>query len=376
MSSWLPFSLVLLGAICSAEAGAQERYEEDPAATDSLRTEQARELEFYVSGLRSDPARRAEVFRPDYSSVRAFQASTRKLRGVLAGALGYPPPGSPPTEPPEFRRIATDSQVVYYRFRIAVLPGVHVVGLYLVPAGLHGRAPLVVAMHGGGGSPEVATFRGGANYHDMVRGAVERGYVVWAPQHLYVVTGLPADIRQRIDTRARLAGTTITAIEIAKISRGLDVVLKRPEVDPRRVAMVGLSYGGFYTLMATALEPRIRVAVSSCYFSDRAALLDSTEPFGWSNWRFWRGLQTLTDPDIVALICPRPLQVQVGMQDDLFPVAAADRTAPAAAEHYRRLGLSDRFEYVACDGGHEWFGEPAWRFLTHHLPVRTRQGAR
>ena len=230
MSSWLPFSLVLLGAICSAEAGAQERYEEDPAATDSLRTEQARELEFYVSGLRSDPARRAEVFRPDYSSVRAFQASTRRLRGVLAGALGYPPPGSPPTEPPEFRRIATDSQVVYYRFRIAVLPGVHVVGLYLVPAGLQGRAPLVVAMHGGGGSPEVATFRGGANYHDMVRGAVERGYVVWAPQHLYVATGLPADIRQRIDTRARLAGTTITAIEIAKISRRLKTLARELNV--------------------------------------------------------------------------------------------------------------------------------------------------
>src|SRR5437762_445183 len=81
------------------------------------------------------------------------------------------------------------------------------------------QAPLVISMHGGGGSSEVALFHGGANYHDMVRGGVKRGYVVFAPQHLFSAEGFPKDIRNRIDERLRLVGTSLTAIEIVKIAR-------------------------------------------------------------------------------------------------------------------------------------------------------------
>lgn len=46
-------------------------------------------------------------------------------------------------------------------------------------------------MYGGGGSPEAALFHGGANYHDKVRGGMKRGYVVFAPQHLFSAAGFP-----------------------------------------------------------------------------------------------------------------------------------------------------------------------------------------
>lgn len=364
LTAWLAMTSAV-GASAAQEVGGL--YEEDVAASNGGRAEQARELLDYVNALRADTSLREAVWHPDYSSAKAFERSTRPLRAALKKAIGYPPPGVAGKEPPEFTRVGEDTVGVYYRFRIAVLPGVHVIGLYIVPKAAKARAPLVIAMHGGGGSPEVATFHGGANYHDMVRGAVERGYVVWAPQHLFVADGYPGDVRQRVDERARLVGTTITAIEIAKISRGLDVVLKRPEVDPKRVAMVGLSYGGFYTLYTTALEPRIKVAVSSCFFSDREELLDKTEPLGWSDWRFPSGLTLFRDEDIVALICPRPLEVQAGISDELFPIAAARRTAPKAAEHYRRLGIIDRFRLVDFAGTHEFHGETAWEFLKRHL---------
>src|SRR5437016_2056659 len=121
-------------------------------------------------------------------------------------------------------------------------------------------------MHGGGGSTEVALSHGGANYHDMVRGGVKRGYVVWAPTHLFRAEGFPPDVRSRMDDRLRLVGTSLTAVEIAKITHSLDVLLKRLEVDPKKVAMVGLSYGGYYALVTPAIDQRIKCAVSSCYF--------------------------------------------------------------------------------------------------------------
>ena len=96
--------------------------------------------------------------------------------------------------------------------------------------------------------------------------ASNRGYVVFAPQHLFSADGYPGDIRNQIDERMRLVGTSLTQVEIAKITRSLDVLLKRPEVDPKRVAMVGLSYGGYDALVTPAVDTRIKCSVSSCYY--------------------------------------------------------------------------------------------------------------
>src|SRR5690349_5453890 len=203
-------------------------YEENVADSNPHRAEQARELDEYVKCLKGDDSRLHQLLEPDFSSVGAYRKSTQPYREAFAVAIGYPPPGKPEGES-RFERIGEDTLATYYRAWIPVLPGVHCYGLYLVPKNVKGRAPLVISMHGGGGSPEVALFRGGANYHDMVRGGVKRGYVVWAPQHLFSAQGHPPDVRNRIDRRMRLVGTTLTAVEIAKIARSLDVILKRPE---------------------------------------------------------------------------------------------------------------------------------------------------
>lgn len=342
-------------------------YEEQISSSDSVRTEQAQELADYLEKIKSENVALNAIFHPDYTSPSAYVASTARLQRAVRDSLGYPPPGQPDTTQLELRRVGEDALGAYYKMRVSVLPGVHVVGLYIVPNARHGRVPLVIAMHGGNGSPEAATFHGGANYHDMVRGAVQHGYVVWAPQHLYNPVGFPADIRSRLDARARQIGTTITAIEIAKIIRGLNVILKRPEVDKNRVVMVGLSYGGLYTLLTTALEPRIKAAVSSCYYSEQTAYAPSGEPDPPGDVRFWRGMSVVRDVDAASLVCPRPLEIQMGVKDDIVSAEAARLSANAIEDHYTRLGLGAQFQFVAFDGGHEFYGPSAWTFLARHL---------
>jgi dienelactone hydrolase len=342
-------------------------YEEDVAASNPIRTEQAHELDAYILALKNDRNRLHSLFTPDYSSVRAYEASTHKLRQAFCDSIGYPPPGSPDAGPPELKRIGEDAIGVYYRARISIVPGVHAEGLYIVPKGKKGRLPLVIAMHGGGGSPEVALFHGGANYHDMVRGGVKRGYAVFAPQHLFSAEGYPGDIRNRTDDRLRLVGTSLTAIEIAKITRSLDVLLKRPEIDPHRVAMVGLSYGGYYALVTPALEPRIKVAVSSCYFGVQEGRYERDELSVPSDFRFKDRFTLFRDTEIVALICPRPLQIQAGAHDDNDHREPGKMIAPQAAQYYRGLGRSDDFQFQVYEGGHDFYDAPAWDFLAKHL---------
>lgn len=361
---WMALALLTLVAAMPARA---QFYEEDVAASNPIRAEQVRELDSYIARLRADKTRLGALFAPDYSSPRAFEASARKLKRAFEQSIGYPPPGAPDTEPPVFTKVGEDSLGTYFRARIPVLPGVHAVGLYIVPKGLKGRAPLVISMHGGGGSPEVALFHGGANYHDMERGGVKRGYVVFAPTHLFNAVGYPADIRNRIDDRMRLVGTSLTAVEIAKITRSLDVLLKRPEVDPKRVAMVGLSYGGFYTLVTAALEPRIKCCVSSCYFGVQEWRYERDELGVPSDFRFMDRMTLYQDPEIVALICPRYLEIQAGSRDNASHVDGGRMLAPRAAEYYDKLGLKDRFRFIVFEGTHEFNDASAWEFLANHL---------
>jgi dienelactone hydrolase len=342
-------------------------YEEDVAASNPLRTEQARELDAYILKNKADSRRLLSVFKPDYRSPKAFEASAKRLRQAFAASIGYPPPGEPGTEAPEFKQIGEDGIGVYYRVRISVLPGVHAEGIYIVPKALKGRAPLIISMHGGGGSPEVALFHGGANYHDMVRGGVKRGYAVFAPQHLFSAAGYPGDIRNRIDDRMRLIGTSLTAVEIAKITRSLDVLLKRPEIDPKRVAMVGLSYGGYYALVTPALDTRIKCAVSSCYFGVQEWRYERDELGVPSDFRFMDRFSLMRDPEIVALICPRALEIQAGAKDDESHRDMGIQLAPKAADYYRRLGRSSDFRFVLFDGGHEFNDASAWEFVNSHL---------
>ena len=364
------YALALPQIPCAAqEKRTMTYYDEEVSASNPLRAEQAKELDAYILALKADRSRLQSLFKPDYFSPAAFVASTKKLRQKFAESIGYPPPGDPDADPASFVQIGEDALATYYRVKISVLPGVHAEGIYLVPKGIKPKqkVPLVVSMHGGGGSPEVALFHGGANYHDMVRGGVKRGYAVFAPQHLFSAPGSPGDVRNRTDDRMRLVGTSLTAVEIAKITRSLDVLLKRPEIDPKRVAMVGLSYGGYYSLVTPALEPRIKVAVSSCYFGVQEWRYERDELGVPSDFRFADRFTLFRDPEIVALICPRPLQIQAGARDDADHREMGIQLAPQSADYYHKLKMDTAFQFTVFKGGHEFDDESAWAFVQKFL---------
>jgi len=369
MKLWICLVVLLCGItpLCAQEKPPVKYFDQEVKASDPIRAEQVKELDGYIVGLKGDSSRLHALFTPDYSSPKAYEASTKRLRQAFADSIGYPPPGKPDAEAPTFTPMGEDTLANYYRARISVLPGVHTDGIYIVPKGLKGRAPLIISMHGGGGSPDVALFHGGANYHDMVRGGIKRGYVVFAPTHLFSAPGAPGDIRNRIDERMRLVGTSLTAVEIAKITRSLDVLIKRPEVDPKRIAMVGLSYGGYYTLVVPALEPRIKVSVSSCYFGVQEGRYERDELSVPSDFKFKDRFTLLRDPEIVALICHRALESQVGSMDDTDHRDPGKMLAPEAAAYYQKLHRADDFRYVLFNGGHEFHDESAWEWVAKHL---------
>jgi dienelactone hydrolase len=335
-------------------------YEEDILASSPIRVAQWRQMEAYADSLPESA--------PGAGSAPAggAGAGAAGLRAEFRRRLGYPAPGFTGRPQVRLERVGEDAVATTYRCWIRSTPLMETYGLYIVPRGAGIPAPLVIAVHGGGGFPELATFHGGSNYHDMVRGAVAAGYVTYVPLSVMYPyhdrdhgTPIPRDVRERLDARLKKSGTTLMGVEVTKFMRALDVLEGRPEVDPGRVAMIGLSYGGFYTLYAAALDSRIRASVAACCFRDPNA--DATAV---PRAVFETGV--LNSCELAELVSPRALQVQSGIGDPIFPIAGARRAAELARAFYPGSHASD-FEFQAFAGGHEFKGDVAWAFLRREL---------
>lgn len=352
-------------------------YREPFAQSFPIRQEQHLQLKAYADKLLQTQADRALLsVAPDFSSPAAYERSLAPYRARLAATYGTPPPGAREGRITKFLQVAEDADCTIFRVWIEVIDGVDAYGLYLVPKKLSssGKAPLLIAQHGGGGNPEaIVDLDTRANYHSFGREAVRRGYIVWAPALAMrsAFSGdpaIPGASRELLDQKLRLAGTSIIGLELHKILESTRTLLRiRPEIDPARVGMTGLSWGGFFTMYATALAPFIKVAAPSGYLRDTAAILT----------RATTDTAIAADRDLfddlghfqaLALICPRPCLVEIGEQDGaLNPMPGARAEAARAATFYQKLGVADRFQFSAHPGGHEFDTKTILAFFDRHL---------
>ncbi len=331
-------------------------------------TEQAAEIERYLDHLNPAEKRAPEGLGLNFASEAKYRESCAGIRSLLASSLGYPPPGAASAvEAPALTRLSEDELATYYELSVTLFDGVRAGGVFMMPRAPSGKVPLVIAIHGRGPMP--ARPAGGKitvvgrSHRDLARGALRRGYAVWEPILAFYAQGYPADMRERLAVRAVECGTTLPAIEIAKITRGLDALLLTGKIDSARIAMVGVSFGGFYTLYSAALDERISVAVVAAYINDRQLVLALNEPFGNLEWRFPNSLSLFQDATMAALICPRPLQVQAGDHDQLFPIKGARETVPGIRSIYGRLGVGQRFSFAEFVGRHDFREDLAYEFI-------------
>jgi len=325
------------------------------------RTSLLRSVRALLAGERevADSERRA-AFRPDLSSVEGYAASLSPYRDALRQMLGWPLTGSLPPASAECHLISSDELGRIYRVRVEVHPLVKTASLLMLPH-TEGPHPLVIAQHGGKGSPELAAglLDGGSdNYNKMICGLREEGIAVFAQQLLVWDTGQePAFDQNLLDREFRQLGGSRAAFDLHQLQASFNWLTTHPEIDPERISMTGLSYGGFYTLFFAALEPRIRAAVSSGFVNDRYR-------YNWEDWAWSGSARRFLDAEVAKMICPRPLFLESGTDDDIFEKSGFEKVAAEVSETYRALGIGERCRVRVHAGGHEYDPDgEAQRFL-------------
>jgi dienelactone hydrolase len=137
-------------------------------------------------------------------------------------------------------------------------------------------------------------------------------------------------------------------------------------VDPARIGVAGLSYGGTCALFLAALDERVAVAVVSGYLSSWAA--SHRIPWNMCGSQVLPGqLGVIEHVDVAALVAPRPLVVESGTEDDIFPIAAARGSVAELATIYAQLGAADALVHDVFEGGHQWHGVVAYEELAARL---------
>ncbi|NLE12462.1 MAG: prolyl oligopeptidase family serine peptidase [Clostridiales bacterium] len=312
----------------------------------------------YLERLRVESAAKRRA----YISPESLAANREKYRAEYIAMLGAPLTERSydmPVPEAKVEPCVTDGQATAYRVTLKVMEDFDFSGLLLIPNDYRKgeKRPLVIAQHGGGGTSElICDLVGQNNYGNCARRHLERGAVVFAPQLLLwnagndtgsniPGVGSPYD-RRKVDIELRQFGSSITAVEVFCISRAIDWLVTRPETDPGRIGMNGLSYGGFYTLMTAAADTRIKCAYTCACFNDRIR-------YNWPDMSWFNSGNTFLDAEIAGLIAPRRLWIDVGREDAVFDYKSAIPVGEQVPAYFEAAGVPGNAVFCLWDGGHK-----------------------
>jgi dienelactone hydrolase len=242
----------------------------------------------------------------------------------------------------------------------------------LIPNKLKGRAPAMLCLHQTTaiGKDEPAGLGGNPNLH-CAQELAERGYITLAPDY-------PNFGEYKVDPYAR--GYASASMKgIWNHMRAVDLLESLPEVDARRIGVIGHSLGGHNALFVAVFDQRLKAVVTSCGFNSFFEYKGG-DLTGWSHAGYMPPIATVygKDPrrmpfdftEVLAALAPRPVFVNAPLHDDNFAVQGVRDCVDAAAPVFRLFRVEDRLTVRHPDCGHEFpvaVRQAAYDWLDHVL---------
>ena len=235
------------------------------------------------------------------------------------------------------------------KLRYEALPGLWIPALLYEPMEIKGRAPVVLNVNGHDSKGKAAAYKQIRCINQVRRGMLALN-VEWLGMGQLRGDGFGHYRMNQLD----LCGTSGLAPFYLSMRRGLDLLLAHPRADASRVAVAGLSGGGWQTIYISALDPRVTLANPVAGYSSFFTRLDYPSDLGDSE-QTPCDMATVADySHLTALLAPRAALLTYNVKDNCcFASAHALPPLLAAAEPvYQRLGAAKRLRsHVNHDPG-------------------------
>jgi dienelactone hydrolase len=358
-------------------ASAQSTYR-GPVSDFDVTNRQLDSLQFCLSSY--------EEIKPSMSFAARNEKSARlwqkRVRGKLIELLGGFPQSRAALQPTvlekkEFKDYRREKILFQSRNNLSVF------GYLLLPKNRSLPVPGVVCLpgHGRGADDIVGLDENGRQREaksgysrDFALQVVEQGYGAFAIEQLAFGCRRDEVARKRGQGQsscqpaagaALLFGQTMLGWRVWDVFRAIDYLQTRPEVEPSRIATLGISGGGTVSLFSAALDERIKVGVVSGYFN---TFRESIVSLSHCIDNYVPGILNYMEmADVAGLIAPRALFVESGTRDPIFPIEGSRRAFKQAQSIYATFGKPELIGQEIFDGEHIFHGKGAFEFLKQRL---------
>jgi dienelactone hydrolase len=272
---------------------------------------------------------------------------------------------------PQVDQMADTNGLAEFHFALSAAANERVPGILIEPEKISGRQPVVICLHGTGGST--------ANMVALCRKLAGRGFVavaIDAPYHGERKTGRgQTDYDDAIVRAFHGSGEHPFFYDtVWDVMRLVDYLQTRDDVDANRIGLIGISKGGVETYLTAAADPRISVAVPCIGMQSFSWALKNddwqgrigtiqnafdtiakengvTKPDSAFVQKFYDRVapkiySEFDGPQAVALIAPRPLLFINSDSDNHTPLPGVWECVAAAQKIYSADDAMNNFDVI------------------------------
>jgi dienelactone hydrolase len=257
------------------------------------------------------------------------------------------------------------------------------VPVLLVRPAKEGRYPVVIVLHGTGGSKEgIRTWLTDLAARGMMGVAIDARYHGDRSGGSKGSQAYVAAIAAAWRSPAEKMEHPFYYDTVWDLWRLIDVLQKRDDVDPKRIGMLGTSMGGIETWLAASVDERVAVACPLIAVQSFRWSLDNEKWQGRANTikaaheaaakdlgesavnakvcrALWNKvipgiLDRFDCPNMLPLFAGRPLYIANGTEDRNCPIEGARIAIKSAEAAYAKAGAKDRLKVSIAEGvGHK-----------------------
>jgi cephalosporin-C deacetylase-like acetyl esterase len=168
-------------------------------------------------------------------------------------------------------------------------------------------------------------------------------------------------------------GYTPAGIELMNGIRALDLLVQRPEVDPEKLGVTGISGGGAASWWIAAGDPRIKAAAPVCGTASLFSHIHDRTIDGHCDCMWWINSYRWDLAELGTLIAPRPFMIASADHDGIFTIESIRQVHAQLQDLYGKLGAGQNLALVETPGGHSYHQQSRtmiFSFFLRHLMGR------
>jgi dienelactone hydrolase len=321
------------------------------------------------------------------ASRERWKFRRKEVRAELWRLLGKLPP-RPAAPNVETLSREDRGEYVVEKFQFDNGAGATVPGYLLLPKNASGKSPAILYCHWHGGEYDIGKeelFQARHTPEAPGPAFAKRGYVVlvidaycFGERNGRGPGGRTEKDYVGEETTAKFdlwVGRTFWGMLLRDDLMALDYLASRPEVDPARIAVTGMSMGATRSWWLMALDERIKTGVAIACLTRYQNMIQHQAIHEHDIGYFVPNMLSHFDTEaVVALIAPRPALFQNGDQDNGSPVDGIRAIDAAVRPAYQLYGKEDDYQSLIYAGqGHVytpamWEKTLAW--MDEHLRPR------